>query len=425
MKINVKSYPVTHENGKAKNIKKEDELRRSVLACLLWENSFYEDDQSIADRICTLAKSVDKKFVASLAVEAAKDFKLRHAPLLLLTECPDKGAIEQVITRPDQITELLAIYWRNGKKPLAAQIKKGLAKAFQKFDEYSLSKWNRDGNVKLRDALFLVHAKPKNDEQALLWKKLSNNELKCPETWEKMLSSGANKKESFENLIKEKQLGYLALLRNLRNMNEAGCDTSLVKEAIKDRKGADKILPFRYLAAAIAAPNFERELDEAMLYSIKQLPEFTGKTIVLVDVSGSMNEKLSDKSDLTRMQAAACLGSIVNSEDLRVFTFSNELVEVPARKGMAGVDAILKSQNYGGTELKKALTIINEKYDYSRIIVITDEQSQDGICDPIQSAKGYVINVASYQNGVGYGRWTNITGFSENVLKFIHEIEKE
>jgi len=97
------------------------------------------------------------------------------------------------------------------------------------------------------------------------------------------------------------------------------------------------------------------------------------------------------------------------------------VVEVPPRRGMAGVDAILRSQPSNGTLLGKAMRKINT-IAHDRLIVITDEQSQDPVPDPV-SGKAYMINVASAKNGVGYGPWTHIDGFSENVLNYIREHE--
>lgn len=269
--------------------------------------------------------------------------------------------------------------------------------------------------------MFLCHAKPKDQEQELLWKRLVNNELKTPDTWEVSLSTGADKKQTFERLIREGTLGYLALLRNLRGMLEVGVEAELIKTAILARKGADKVLPFRFTAAARHAPQLEPALDKALLAGLEKQVAMKGKTIVLVDVSGSMVAPLSRKSDLQRIDAAATLASIINCEDLRVFTFSHKNIEVPARKGMAGVEAIKRSQPNGGTDLGDAVRLANS-LPHDRLIVITDEQSQTVVPDPV-AKKAYMINVASAKNGIGYGKWIHIDGFSESVLKFIAEIE--
>lgn len=408
-------------------------LRRSVASCLLWEDEFYEDGVKIADRIFALALTVKPAELAALAIEAREQFNLRHVPLLLLHALVQtaKGTslagdtIARVIQRADELSEFLAIYWRDGKKPLAAQVKRGLGEAFTKFGPYALAKYNRDAKVKLRDVLFLTHAKPKDEAQAALWKKLVDGTLESPDTWEVSLSAGADKKETFERLIREGKLGYLALLRNLRNMMQAGVDDALVREAILARKGgAERVLPFRYVAAARAAPVYERELDQALVASIAELPPLSGPTVVLVDVSGSMDAPLSAKSDLRRIDAAAALAAIAPAERLRVFTFSEQLVEVPPRRGMAGVDAVIRSQHHSGTYLGRALSELSAKANYERLIVITDEQSADAARLHV-SGKHYLINVASNRNGVGYGNgWTHIDGFSESVLRFIVESEK-
>lgn len=422
----------TSEGAPAARINAEQALRRSVMSCLLWENGFYEDGQEISKRIEELAAQVPANKLAALAIEVRTEGKLRHVPLLLLAILCKTGSgsrlvsdtIYQVIQRPDELAELLAIYWRNGKDSLSSQLKKGLARAFTKFSEYQIAKYNRDNEIKLRDVLFLSHGKPKDSPQSEMWKRLIDKSLAVPDTWEVALSAGDDKKETFTRLIKEDNLGYLALLRNLRNMTEAGVDDDLIREAILAGKGGfERVLPFRYVAAARIVPRFEPALDAMLLKSIEGLPKLSGKTIVLVDISGSMDEKLSAKSDMTRVDAAAALASIINS-DRRVFTFSSNIVEVPARAGMAGIETIIRSQPHGSTNLGFALSRLDGNVPADRIIVITDEQSHDAVAYPASFAKGYMINVATDKHGVGYGRWTHIDGFSENVIRFIHELEQ-
>jgi 60 kDa SS-A/Ro ribonucleoprotein len=402
------------------------ELRRAVASCLLWEDQFYEDGVAIGDRIAALVAQADPTDVAALAVEARTQMKLRHAPLWLLAGLAKAGngasanTYAETIQRADEMGELIAMHWKDGKRPLPAAMKRGIAKAFGKFDAYRLGKYNRKVTVTLKDVLRLVHPKPANDDQAALWKKIVDGTLEAPDTWEVALSGGANKKETFERLIREGQLGYLALLRNLRNMTEAGCDAALVRDAILARKGAHNVLPFRFIAAARAAPQFEPALDEALVSQIEGLPVLPGTTAILVDVSGSMDTRLSGKSDLDRIDAAAALASIIPG-NVRVFTFSHQVVEVPPRRGMAGVDVIKRSQPHGGTYLGAAVRAINDQVSYDRLIVVTDEQSADPVGSP--KGRGYMINVAAYRNGVGYGDWTRIEGFSENVLRFIAERE--
>lgn len=425
----------THEGAPARHMTPMQALRRSVCSAMLWEREFYEDGEDIAARVTRLAAEVAPSDLAALAVEVRQQMKLRHMPLLLLSVLAEKGSgalvadtIAETIGRADELTEFLAIHAARNrvspkamKRVISAQMKKGLARAFLKFDEYQLAKYDRAGVVRLRDALFLCHAKPDTPEREALWKRLVEGNLVIPDTWEVALSGGADKCEAFTRLLNEGKLGYLAVLRNLRNMEQAGVDPGLVRAAILARKGAHNVLPFRYVAAARACPQMEPALDEALSESVTQSGGFPGRTIVLVDVSGSMDCALSSRSDLTRMDAAATLASVIYG-DRRVFTFSHQLVEVPPRVGMAGVDAVIRSQPHGGTYLGAALEAVN-RIPHDRLIVITDEQSHDSVGDP-KAQHAYMINVASAQNGVGYGRWVHIDGFSENVLRFIHEHER-
>lgn len=422
----------THEGAPAvPTLSPKAMLRRSVMSCLLWEDEFYEDGKTITARIVENAEKVKAEVLAATAVEAREVFHLRHAPLLMLEVLSRTGkgdrlvadTIARVIQRADELGELVALHHKLGtRRMIPAQMRKGLARAFAKFDVYALAKYDRDSTVKLRDVLRLVRPTPKDDEQSALWKRVKDRTLAAPDTWEVALSSGANKKETFERLLTEGKLGYLALLRNLRNMAQADVDIELVRKAIVARNGAHRILPFRYVTAARAAPQFEPFLDQALCEAVAEMPMLAGKTIVLIDVSGSMDHRMSGKSDMKRMDAAAALGAIVPG-DLRLFTFSNHVVEVPPRRGMAGVDAIVRSQTHNATYLGSAVEQIN-KLAHDRLIVVTDEQSHDRVPDPV-AKHAYMINVASNRNGVGYGRWTHIDGFSENVLRFIREVEND
>jgi hypothetical protein len=428
--LNLNFGPRTHEGAPARSISTELQLRRSVLACLLWEEQFYEDGVEIAGRIAELVPKVDAEKVAALAVEAREKMKLRHAALLVVREMARHAthrklvaeALARVIQRADELAEFVAIYWKDGRVPLSAQVKKGLAAAFPKFDEYALAKYDRGGPIKLRDVLFLAHAKPRDAAQAEVWKRLIAEELTVPDTWEVALSSGADKREAWGRLLREQKLGALALLRNLRNMREAGVQEDLVLAALRSMN-APRVLPFRFLAAARYAPQWEEALEQAMLKCVAVQQKLAGKTIVLVDVSGSMTAPLSRRSEMQRTDAACGLAVLLREigEKVAVFSFSDTLVEVPARRGFALRDAIDASQRHNGTRLGQAVGELNQKHSYDRLIVISDEQAHDTV--PAPKGTGYVINVASYKNGVGYGKWTHIDGWSESVVEYIRALE--
>lgn len=414
----------THEGARAANISPIQQLERSVMSCLLWESEFYEDGKTISDRICDLVAKIPAEDVARIAIQAKQDMRLRHVPLLLAREMARtkegrkhlKTVIPAVIVRPDDITEFLAIYWKdNAQEPIAKQIKKHLGDAFRSFDEYQLQKYNGGQKaVKLRDAIRILRPKPANDDQAALWGRLVKNELATPDTWEVALSAGKDKRETFERLIAEGKLGGFALLRNMRNMIGAGVSDSVIKGAIKNLK-AGRLLPINFIAAARYAPQFESAL-EAKFYDCFPKTKSDGKTIILVDVSGSMDEALSRKSDMRRIDVACSLAMIAREtfNDVNIFTFSNQLAVIPDRRGFALRDALINSQPHGGTELGGAVRHVMG-IPHQRLIVITDEQSQSAV----PQVKGYMINVASNQNGVGYGQWMHIDGWSDKVIDYI------
>lgn len=433
MKTNTaaKNHARTYEGAPAIKISPEKELRRAVLSCLLWENSFYESGEEIADRIKKLVFQLKDrpKLVADLAVEAKQKHGLRHVPLLLAVELAGvhKGdrllqdTVFEIVTRVDDIPELISIYWKNGKKPISAQIKKGLARAFDKFDEYQFAKYDRDSAIKLRDVMFLVHPKPKDKDA--LFKSIAERTLKTPDTWEVSLSGGADKRETFERLIKEEKLGDLAFIRNLRNMSEAKVDFGVIKERfLKIKTG--RIFPFQYIAAAKYVPQFENLIEPVLLRANEGKPRLAGTTGILVDVSGSMDDKLSSKGEMTRMDAACGLAMIIRdlAQDVEIFSFSNSIAVIPARRGFALRDAIVSSQPHSGTALGAAINTLREKKKYDRFIVITDEQSNDSV-GAGAGELNYMLNVGQYKPSVGYGAWTRIDGFSEHTVRFMQEIE--
>ena len=438
-KMNVwkRIFPVqTHEGAVAQRVDVKTELRRTVLTCLLWEDTFYEKGNDIAKRIAELVAKSKPEDVAALAREARDNMQLRHAPLFVTRELARrKGAgplvaetLEHIIQRADELGEFVALYWKEMKQPLSAGVKRGLARAFTKFDAYQLAKYNRESVVTLRDVVFLCHAKPKDAEQEAVWKKLVENTPEPPDTWEVALSAGKDKRENFERLLREGKLGAMAVLRNLRLMLASGVDPKLIRERLE--KGVARALPFRFVTAAQHAPKLEDAIECAMLKGIGGLEKLPGATGLVVDVSGSMDGKLSSKSETTRMDAAAGLAILLRekAEDFAFATFSETCVELPPRRGFALRDAITGSQAHSGTYLKRALMELREKADWrklDRLIVITDEQTHDGIL-PAWTPRAYMVNVAPYKHGVSYGNgWMQVDGWSERIVDYIAAAETE
>lgn len=424
----------THEGAPAIDVSYEKQLKRAVLSTMLWEDTYYESGKLIADRIMELIPKVTPQQAADTARFARSNGNLRHVPLWVAVGlCQGtpaarlmvKDLLADIIQRPDELCEFVALYWKDGKKPLTAGAKKGLAKAFAKFDEYQLAKYDRDQPIKLRDVMFLCHPKPTDEG---LYKRIAERSLKTPDTWETKLSAGSEKKtaaqkrEAWADLIDRGKLGGMAILRNLRNFEQEGVPKAKIKQAILSGNYR-RVMPFRFITAARHAMSYEAELDKVFIGRLAEMKKLPGKTAILVDVSGSMNGNLSKMSEVDGMDAACGLAAILRGvcEDVDVLSFSSQVKLVPPRHGFALIDAIQGSQPHSSTMLGEAVRVA-AKRGYDRIVAITDEQSHDRVSAPV-GKYGYMINIRPYKYGVGYGPWNHIDGFSAAAVEYITEFE--
>lgn len=454
----------THEGLRVRPQGVMAELTRTASACMLFENTFYESGENIAKRMYDLTLRVPSlRDVLVLAQDLRHRHGLRHAPLWLLnaaldhpTAAENKDAIETVIanvcgSRGDMPGEMLALYRKdNAKRPIAKVLQRGLARAIESFSSYSLQKYAARGAYRLRDVMFLTRPEPRDQVQAGWFKLLADDELPPAYTWEVELSAGGDKRAVFEKMLRDGKLGEMAILRNLRNMTDAGVDRDLIAHRLFDASARSKfgVLPFQYIAAARAVPSFEPLIEHAMLagthafmrdHATQEMVEtngnlLAGHTLLMVDVSGSMKDMLSAKSTLTRADAAGAMAILMREvcEDVSVFEYNVNVRELPARRGFALRDAFSKSNDgtYTGQMTSRALQTVRDRLGRypERVIVITDEQasSRGGQLPALpKGSSGYVMNVAPYQVGIEWGEWTTISGFSEHLVKFVMESEKQ
>ncbi|MFM2393896.1 MAG: hypothetical protein RLZZ546_1878 [Bacteroidota bacterium] len=420
-------------------------LRRCVLANLLWENNAYIDGVSVSNEITRLIPLCNENEVANLAIEARLKQKLRHTPLFILVEMFKHGktfakcasdTIPLVITRADMITDLVAIYWKDGKKPLSSQMKVGLAKAFNNFNEFQFAKYDRNSAIKLRDVMFLVHPKPDQGKEDL-FKKIADRTLSTPDTWEVALSAGHDKAETFTRLIQENKLGGLAMLRNIRNMMESNVDKRIIKEGL-DKLKSSMLLPLDFLKAARINAEFNRDIEDAMIGAYKNLPKLPGKTLFIVDVSGSMGNLTSGNSAFSRLDQACAMAmlAINQCEDYDLVSTAgddytgagaHQHIKYPS-KGFALANQIVGTRsNVGGGGIFTRQCLDWCKYSvgskYDRIIVFSDSQD----CDKVNKVPkpygtyNYICDVSSHTKGINYRNvWTaEISGWSENFLTYI------
>lgn len=417
-----KNIVLNHEGAEAFKQSAEMELYTAVCTMAL-QPKFYETPKQQIERIAYLVREVKPEFVAKLAVYARKEMYLRSVPLLLIVELAKthsgndlvSRAIEQVVMRADEIMELLMCYqWRNpqpGRKKLCKlshQIQNGLQRAFNRFDEYQFAKYNRDTEVKLRDALFLVHPKAKDDAQQALFNKIAEQTLQTPYTWETELSAlGQQQFESPETkraafgkkwveLIESGKLGYMALLRNLRNILEADIDDATARR-VAERLSSQhevqkaKLFPFRYLSAykelkavgSTNAPLMLNALEDAALASADSIVGFEPETRVLIacDMSGSMRQSISANSKMQLYEVGNMLAMLLHHRCQKVVSgiFADEwkVTNLPHGNILSNTDAIhsrigeVGYGTYGGRPLE---WLIRERMVVDKVIFFTDCQ---------------------------------------------------
>ncbi|MBR5436799.1 MAG: TROVE domain-containing protein [Muribaculaceae bacterium] len=416
-----------HEGAKAYAITPELELYTAVVTTSL-DDSFYERGGERVNRIVELIGKVQPMFVAQLAVYTRTVMNLRSVPLLLLVELARRHngddlvsrAVEKTVNRADEIMELLMCYqWRNPNPDsvkklghLSRQIQVGLQKAFNKFDEYQFAKYDRDNlKVRLRDALFVVHPKAKNEDQQAIFDKIANRQLETPYTWETELSAlGQSKfltddmrndafRQKWKELIHSCRLGYMALLRNLRNILNAGVaynDISVVTERISDAQqvAKSKQLPFRFLSAyreiegiqSLYTKTVMDSLEKAVRHSSANVEGFDENTRVLIaaDVSGSMNNPISRNSTIKYYDIGLLLAMLMQSRCKSVisgiFGDSWKPVNVPSNNILMATEKLRQFMNEVGFSTNGHLAIdwlIEHNTVVDKVMMFTDMQMWD------------------------------------------------
>lgn len=389
----------------------------SLLLTSFVNDQFYKNAQTTLADLKKLSEKIkDKEFVAKSAIYARDKFGMRSVTHALAAELTSqlngaewgKDFYNKVVVRVDDMTEILSYYLayktekNNPKFPNA--LKKGFAKAFDKFDGYQLAKYKGENKeVKLVDIVNLVHPVPtqRNLEALQL---LVKGELKNTQTWESKLSAVGQQAESEEDLaelksnawselIETKKIGYFALLRNLRNIItqspqsvKAACEMLIDERLIKN----SRVLPFRFATAydeinKIGSSKEVRDvlmaINQALEVSVQNVPKFDGETLVVMDVSGSMMGRASE--------IASLFGAVLaKANNCDVMTFATN-ADYKSYNPMDSVMSIRSSFRYsgGGTNFKSIFQKANKKYD--RIIILSDMQGWMGYTTPSSEFKSY------------------------------------
>ncbi|RKS95954.1 TROVE domain-containing protein [Chryseobacterium defluvii] len=482
-----KNVVANYEGAKAFTMTPAEELYSAVVTTGL-SNTTYEKGNDRLQRIQSLIKKNDPEFVAKLAVYARNDMYLRSIPLVLATELAKQTSgtdlvsktIDGVVKRADEITELLAYYQLANERTetkklnkLSKQIQKGLVKSFNKFDEYQFAKYNRKAEVTLKDALFLVHPKAKDEDQQAIFNKIVNDTLDTPYTWEVELSvlgqtkfaDEAERKSAFKNkweeLIFSNKLGYMATLRNLRNILEAEVSSEAMEKVcryLSDEKAvkSSKQLPFRFLAAYRELKTIHSKylssvleaLENAVMVSAQNIKGFGFDTSVVIaaDVSGSMQQPVSAKSKVLLYDIGLLMSMILQSQCKNVVTgiFGDTWKRVPMPKNgiLRNVNEFYKREGEVGYSTNGYLVIedlIRKREKADKIMIFTDTQlwNSSGTRNSFEdswnrykaiapNAKLYIFDLAGYgrqpldikQNDVYL-----IAGWSDKIFDVLNALE--
>lgn len=424
-----------------------------VLTSFFNEAKFYGDNSKELTSLIPRVIEKDAAFVSNLAVFARREFNMRSVSHVLTAFLAHSEAgkpfvrqtVKGVSLRGDDITEIMAFYLSTFGKPVPNSLKKGIADVLVGLDEYSLAKYKGENNaVKMRDLLCLCRPTPKDDAQSAMWKRCLEGTLQTPVTWETQLSANGNNAKTWGKLIDSGKVGYMALLRNLRNIIQASpSNVDKVLEIIRDPERVKKSrqLPFRFLSAyksvsGIASSKVFDALEDAADASLQNLPKLPGKTVIAVDVSGSMSDLVSAKSDVHCYEIAVLLGLMFakNSADTVFYTFNNniEKVAVSSRVNILGI--IRNFGCGGGTDMHLPFEkMIADHVNADRIIILSDNECNgrwwnkpvQALADEYRRKTGndiwvHAIDLQGYGTQQFHGKKTNIiAGWSEKILDFI------
>jgi hypothetical protein len=426
--------------------------------------------------------------VAKLAIYAREKMYLRSVPLVLVTELSKihngdsivRHATNGVIKRADEITEILAYYQhsnnRKGVKKLnklSKQMQKGIADAFNKFDEYQFAKYNRKTDITFKDALFLVHPKRKDESKNELFNKIINDTLEIPYTWEVELSalgqkglSGTEKekavKAKWEELIDSGKLGYMALMRNLRNILQANVSTKHIKLVANTLSDPQKVkksrqLPFRFLSAyreigkigSSYSSYILDALENAVKVSVENLRGFGLETKVVIasDVSASMFKEISQRSTIRMYDIGLLLGMILQSRSDNVITgiFGSEWLRypLPSNTILANTQSLNRIEGkvgYSTNGFRVIEDLINKNEVVDKVMMFTDCQMWNSYGGSASfdstwkrykkiapNAKLYLFDLAGYGNTPVSTQSNDvylIAGWSDKIFDVLASIEE-
>lgn len=320
-------------------------------------------------------------------------------------------------------------------------------------------------SLRFRDLLRIVHPKPADLIRAEIFNKIMAETLEAPYTWEVELSANGQlpkeeqktKAKLWEELIFREgsgSMGYMALIRNLRNMKEAGIsDEAWVRVAnrICDVRAVEKSkqLPFGFINAfEIAKANnvptcVLNSLTVATEISMSNIPELGKRVWIILDCSGSMNgsygytgfrgdhqAQVNTPIKVGAIFAAALLKAAKGAFDYNFTMFDDYAKRVPLNQSdsiFTMYEQIMARNAGGGTNLQSAFDLKSSLgFEPDTVIVLSDMevnrlQSRDAskLFSPDCVKIAVNLNSANTTPVSEWQGWTQLFGWSEKIFNFV------
>lgn len=448
---------VTYEGGEAYEKPVLHQWLNLMFGSLL-SGSFYESASTQTERLGELTEKVLEQegpaFVGNaiaftrnkMGIRSASTYALAH---LNGVQFENKAQyIRRCLRRPDDVAELFAAIDSLGQKRSHGTVN-ACRDYLEDLGDYSLSKYKMNGkDYNMYDLVNITHASsPAID-------KLKNDELESADTWETAISNTDDKGREWQRLISERKLGYLALIRNLRNIyNDSSCiDTRLLVEQIENKEAIRNSLVFPYqIYAAYQNARYHAEeavveaLQNAFVVACENVPELPGKTLFVLDVSGSMSAPLSARSEVSILEASACYCAVaaMKSEDVTVVKFGTKAKLFSFNKEnpiFTEIERLCNNDGCGHSTRFGSISSLNlPRGGFDRMFLFSDEQVMSparcrwdgdrmsdrktalGLADHI-----YSFNLGGYSNGVLDMSNPNVlllTGLSDKLFEMIPYFE--
>ncbi len=482
----------THEGGYGYSLDAESELFVMAATNMSGEGTVYESAAQRDERFTQLVHQVtasNPDFIVRFAPYLRNELKIRSASIVLAAEYVAAGGqggrkvVDSVLQRGDEPAEMIG-YWlgRYGRN-IKMAVKRGVADgATRLYTERAAQRYDGAGRgVRMADVIELTHPKPRNAAQSALFRWLldhrhhndavanpqllpmlaSANELATvavdqrraalvsqgPEalarsgtSWERLSGwlPGGMDAQAWESVIPS--MGVMALIRNLRNFDEQGIGPAAIETVLARITDADEVtkarlFPYQVWAAYSNAPsdNWKRALGTTLDLTTSNVPRLD-RTLVVIDMSGSMRTTVSNRSTMTRVEAAAVMAAVTAKRsaetDIVIFGLTNQRVAL--RKGLSIPQAVADLMALVGRvgHATNGHTAIRQNFHrgrHDRVVMFTDGQMRDsGSVDISMVPLIYTVDLAGYRPRSTEAGWAGrymLAGFSDATFSLMHTLE--